>query len=120
MAFGHPPVHVLIESLHGAPSDPDESLSPITFRAAAYNVSIMAVWRNAEQDDAHIAWTRETASVLEAWSLGAGYANYTEADEPQDRVSASFGAEAFERLRSLKRRYDPGNVLRRNQNIPPS
>jgi FAD/FMN-containing dehydrogenase len=34
-------------------------------------------------------------------------------------VRAAFGDEAFERPRTLKQRYDPDNVLRRNQNIPP-
>jgi FAD/FMN-containing dehydrogenase len=57
--------------------------------------------------------------VLEPWSVSGGYANYMQADEPIERVRAAFGDEAFERLRALKRRYDPGNVLRRNQNIPP-
>ena len=51
--------------------------------------------------------------------LGAGYVNYMQADEPIERVRAAFGAETFERLQALKRRYDPANVLRRNQNIPP-
>ena len=50
---------------------------------------------------------------------GGGYVNYMQADEPIERVRAAFGAEAFERLQALKRRYDPNNVLRRNQNIPP-
>jgi FAD/FMN-containing dehydrogenase len=42
-----------------------------------------------------------------------------QADEPVERVRAAFGDESFERLQALKKRYDPNNVLRRNQNIPP-
>ena len=42
-----------------------------------------------------------------------------QADEPVERVRAAFGAEAFERLQALKSRFDPDNVLRRNQNIAP-
>jgi len=42
-----------------------------------------------------------------------------QADEPLDRVRSAFGADSFDRLRALKTRYDPGNVLHRNQNIPP-
>jgi FAD/FMN-containing dehydrogenase len=57
---------------------------------------------------------------MEPWSVGGGYVNYMQADEPIARVRAAFGAEAFDRLQALKRRYDPGNVLRRNQNIPPA
>ena len=52
--------------------------------------------------------------------FGGGYANYMQADEPIERVRAAFGQDAFERLQALKRRYDPTNVLRRNQNIPPA
>jgi FAD/FMN-containing dehydrogenase len=42
------------------------------------------------------------------------------AGEPIDRVRAAFGADSFARLQALKARYDPDNVLRRNQNIPPA
>ena len=69
-------------------------------------------------DEIEIRWARETAAAVEPWSMGGGYANYMQADEPLERVRAAFGDDAFERLRALKRRYDPGNVLRRNQNIP--
>jgi FAD/FMN-containing dehydrogenase len=34
-------------------------------------------------------------------------------------VRATFGAAGFERLQALKRRFDPNNVLHRNQNVPP-
>ena len=64
--------------------------------------------------------TRDDEVAIEPWSqIGGGYANYMQADEPVERVRAAFGDEAFERLRALKTRYDPGNVLHRNQNIPP-
>jgi FAD/FMN-containing dehydrogenase len=114
-----PGSHILIESLHGAPKDADVKLSALRFRQAAFNVSAMAVWQDADHDEQYIAWARETVAAIEPWSLGGGYANYMQADETIDRVRAAFGDEAFERLQALKRRYDPNNVLRRNQNIPP-
>jgi len=119
LSFGRPPVHVLIESLHGAPKAADPALGLVAYRDAAFNVSAMAVWADADEDDQHIAWARETAAAIEPWSLGGGYANYMQADEPLERIRAAFGEDAFERLQALKRRYDPKNVLRRNQNIPP-
>jgi FAD/FMN-containing dehydrogenase len=121
IAFGRPPVHVLIESLHGAPKDADANGAAVGFRHAAFNVSVMAVWQDPAQDAEHIRWARETAALLEPWSAtGGGYVNYMQADEPIERIRASFGDEAFDRLQALKNRYDPGNVLRRNQNIPPA
>ena len=119
VAFGRPPVHVLIESLHGAPKDADSGLSALAYRNAAFNVSVMSVWHEPELDELHIEWARETAAAIEPWSLGGGYANYMQADEPIERIRAAYGDAAFERLRALKTRYDPANVLRRNQNIPP-
>ncbi len=56
---------------------------------------------------------------IEASRPRVGYANYMQADEPIERVRAMFAEGAFDRLQALKRRYDPDNVLRRNQNIPP-
>jgi FAD/FMN-containing dehydrogenase len=119
IAFGRAPVHVQIESLHGAPKDADSALGPVVYRDAAFNVSVMAVWTDAAEDEQHIAWARKTAAAIEPWSIGGGYANYMQADEPLERLRAAFGEEAFQRLQALKRRYDPANVLHRNQNIPP-
>jgi FAD/FMN-containing dehydrogenase len=119
-ALGRPPGGILIESLHGAPKEVDGSTSPLGFRHAAFNVSIMATWQDPALDDEHIAWARDTAAAIEPWSFsGGGYANYMQADEPIERVRAAYADEGFERLRKLKTRYDPANVLNRNQNIPP-
>jgi FAD/FMN-containing dehydrogenase len=119
VALGRPPGQVLIESLHGAPKDADRASAALGFRDAAFNISVMAAWLDAALDEQSIGWARATTAAIEPWSVGGGYMNYMQADEPIERVRAAFGNEAFERLRALKRRYDPDNVLRRNQNIPP-
>jgi FAD/FMN-containing dehydrogenase len=119
-SLGRAPGSILIESLHAAPKDADASLAAVGFREAAFNVSAMAVWLDPELDDMHIEWARSTTAAIEPWAVSGGYFNYMQADEPIERVRSAFGPEAFERLQAVKRRYDPENVLRRNQNIPPA
>jgi FAD/FMN-containing dehydrogenase len=119
VALGLPPGQLLFESLHGAPKDGDGAGGAVGFRHAAFNLSAMASWRDATLDERYIAWARDTAAALTPWAVSGGYVNYMQADEPIERVRAAFGEEAFQRLQALKTRYDPHNVLHRNQNIPP-
>jgi FAD/FMN-containing dehydrogenase len=120
VALGRPPGGIMIESLHGAPKDANAPPGAVGFRHAAFNVSILSVWQDPVLDAEQIGWARESAAAVEPWSFnGGGYVNYMQADEPLERVRATFGAEAFDRLQRLKQQYDPHNILRRNQNIPP-
>jgi FAD/FMN-containing dehydrogenase len=119
VALGHPPGAILFESLHGTPKDVDPATAALGYRDAAFNISVMASWLDPDLDEQQIAWARETAAAIEPWSIGGGYANYMQADEPLERVRGAFGDESFDRLQALKARYDPDNVLHRNQNIPP-
>src|SRR5262249_46218780 len=119
-ALGRPPGEILFESLRGAAKDIDPSTAALGYRDAAFNISVMANWDDPANDDEGIAWARETAAVIEPWSVSGGYANYMQADEPLERVRAAFGPASFDRLRTLKSRYDPDNILHRNQNIPPA
>ena len=119
VALGRPPGQLLIESLHGAPKHADPTTGALGFRGAAFNISAMAIWQDAALDERYIGWARDTTAAIEPWAVSGGYVNYMQADEPIERVRAAFGDEAFERLRTLKSRYDPDNVLHRNQNIPP-
>jgi FAD/FMN-containing dehydrogenase len=120
VAFGRPPSQVLIESLHGAPKNADAPAGAVGFRQAAFNVTVMAVWNDPDLDGQFIEWARATAAAIEPWAVSGGYVNYMQADEPIERVRAAFGEATFARLQSLKSRYDPDNVLHRNQNIPPT
>ena len=119
-AFGRSASHVLIESLHGAPKDADATQG--ADRLPSCVLQTRAPWRSGgiPRSTSYTSSGRATTALaMEPWSTGGGYANYMQADEPHERVRAAFGGEAFERLQQLKKRYDPGNVLRRNQNIPP-
>ena len=51
----------------------------------------------------------------------AVYVNYLGGarDEGTDRVRAAYGAATYDRLAALKRKYDPANLFRLNQNIAP-
>jgi FAD/FMN-containing dehydrogenase len=118
-ALGRPSAGILVESLHGAPKDFDPAGAALAYRDAAFNVSAMPGWLDPLLDDEHVAWARQAAAAIAPWAFGGGYANYMQADEPLERIRGAFGDESFDRLRALKTRLDPQNVLRRNQNIPP-
>src|SRR5262245_11894600 len=119
-ALGRPPGGILFESLRGAPKEVDPDTAALGYRDAGFNISVMADWTDPDDDEESIAWARETAAAIEPYAFSGGYANYMQADEPLERVRASFGPKSFARLQELKRRYDPENVLHRNQNIPPA
>ena len=111
---------ILIEAIHGAASRVPRGATAVGFRDAAFNISALGIWEDPALDEEATAWARSTAGAAAPYSLqGGGYVNYMQADEPVERVRAAFGEEAFERLRAVKRQYDPGNVLRFNQNIRP-
>jgi hypothetical protein len=56
---------------------------------------------------------------MRPFSAGGVYVNFL-GQEGSDRVREAYGVEKFERLVALKRKYDPSNVFRINQNIPPA
>ncbi len=100
--------------------DPIFGTLQVNFRHARFNVSAIGIWESPAHDDEQIEWARETADAIEPCSLaGGGYLNYMQHDEPLERVRAVFGDEKFARLRALKTTFDPENVFRLNQNIPP-
>jgi FAD/FMN-containing dehydrogenase len=120
-APGGPRGAVLIEAIHGAAARVPPAATAVGFREAAFNVSALSIWEDPAADEAQIAWARATAAAAEPYTLrGGGYLNYMQADEPLERVRAAYGSERFERLRAVKRQYDPDNVLRFNQNVPPA
>jgi FAD/FMN-containing dehydrogenase len=107
-----------IFTLGGAVARVPEGATAFPNRNAQHNLNIVAAWEINDPDpERHIAWVRETWEAMQPFASGA-YVNFM-SDEPADRVRAVYGPDKYERLVALKRRYDPENVFRNNQNIAP-
>lgn len=88
-------------------------------RDAAFALNINSVWGSAEPAEPQIAWARALWQALGPHASGRAYINFL--DEPiAERVRQTYGLVLYERLAALKRRYDPENVFRLNQNVLPS
>jgi hypothetical protein len=87
-------------------------------RDSGHTFNITCSTEGPEGFDQERAWAREFWSALEPFHTGV-YVNFL-MDEGEDRVREAYGPEKLERLRSLKRDYDPENLFRLNQNIPPA
>ncbi len=89
-------------------------------RSMGWMYSLDGVWSNVEDDDANMIWSREGWSSAERYGHhGRAYLNFPGHGEDGDALTrASFGAN-YQRLVEVKTKYDPQNVFRFNQNIPP-
>ncbi len=111
---------VLLEPLSGLARRIDPETAAFPAREARWNVTGLAVWSDPHNDEAQVAWARSIAKAVSPWSLlGGGYLNYAAHDQPAGRAQTMFGTDRWARLRQVKRRYDPSNVLRYNSNITP-
>jgi FAD/FMN-containing dehydrogenase len=78
----------------------------------------LAMWMDPAEDDRNRAWARGFAEAMRPFGDGTAFSNFIEPDE-RGRLRASYGEEKYERLVELKRRWDPENLFRLNQNISP-
>ena len=89
-------------------------------RSMAYMCSIDSIWEGSANDHVNIAWTRDFWQRLEPYSdRGRIYLNFAGfGEEGEELVRRSYGPN-FAKLAEIKRKYDPQNVFRFNQNIAP-
>jgi FAD/FMN-containing dehydrogenase len=106
-----------IHQLGGAVGRIAQEATAYPHRDATHTLNIVATWRDPADDVANIRWARGLHAAVEPALRGA-YVNFL-GDEGQDSVAAAYGEQPYRRLASLKRRYDPDNILRINQNIAP-
>lgn len=87
-------------------------------RDANYVMNVHGRWESATEDQRCIGWAREFFAKSQPFASSGAYINFLTPDET-DRVHFAYGA-AYERLAELKRKYDPDNFFRMNQNIKPA
>ena len=111
---------LLLEHFHGAATRVGPTQTAFPHRTVGYNFLAVGEWLDASATRANVTWTREAYAAMADHFTSGRYVNYLNADELGEdaAVSAAFGPNA-QRLRDIKRKYDPDNVLHRNQNIPP-
>ncbi len=114
-----PITRVLLEHYHGAVTRIGASDTAVPHREPGYNFLIASIWMDPATTDENIAWTRATYAGLEPHFARRRYVNYLGDDETKDAIRSAYGPN-YSRLVEIKRRYDPGNLFRLNQNIEPA
>jgi len=114
---------VLLVPLGGAVAEVAVDATAFRGRLAAYNVEIAGAWAPGaspgdEGREAATAWAERCWRAMVPFAVGAEINHVV--DEGPERVREAYGEETFARLAALKRRWDPENLFRLNENVPPA
>jgi FAD/FMN-containing dehydrogenase len=96
---------------------PEET--PWSARTANFSMVIAAVDPDPKNAPALKAWGRAYWEAVHPFNMAGAYVNFMDADENEGRIQATYGAN-YPRLAEIKKKYDPANFFRVNQNIRPA
>jgi FAD/FMN-containing dehydrogenase len=113
-----PMTAILFEHFHGAVTRVGATETAVPHREQGWNLLIPSVWIDPSDSEANIAWSRDTFAAMRPHFGEGRWLNYLGDDQAEDAIRAAYGPN-FERLREVKRRYDPDNVFHLNHNIAP-
>lgn len=88
-------------------------------RSNPYSLILNTSWTDPNDSDKNIAWTRNFWSDMQQFSSGRTYLNFPGLGEDNDEAVQKAYGPNYDRLVSLKKKYDPDNFFRLNQNIKP-
>jgi FAD/FMN-containing dehydrogenase len=105
--------------LGGAVTDVGEEETAYSGRSHSYYYVVTGVWERPEDRDAAVDWGRSTAALFsQASGVTSNYVN-EQSDGDHDFVRRAYGEDKYRRLVDVKRRTDPTNLFRLNQNVAP-
>ena len=108
---------IMFETYGGAVARVGSDATAFGHREAMFNLGILAISNDAAIDREQTEWARDAWQKILPYSTGGTYVNYLSAGED---VHAAYSDARFQRLAAIKAQYDPGNLFRFNQNIPPA
>lgn len=117
MRIASPITSIALWQMGGAVGRVGENETAFNGRKAGFTFNINGNSETGDGFDAEREWARSYWSALAPYHSSV-YVNFLH-DEGEERVREAYGAEKYERLKVLKRKYDPGNIFRFNQNIRP-
>lgn len=109
---------VVIEYYGGAANRVGVSDTAFAQRQNQYCLVIGTQWKDPSESQHHIGWARNMADAMKPFSSGAYLLNAL-GEESHDVIKAAFGPN-YDRLVEVKKKYDPSNFFRLNQNIKPT
>jgi FAD/FMN-containing dehydrogenase len=112
-----PECEIFIAHVGGAMARVKPDATAYPQRQSHFIMNVHTRWREASQDQTCIEWARKLAAAAAPHAAGSVYVNFMPEDET-DRVAQAYGRN-YPRLAAIKRRYDPDNLFRLNQNIRP-
>lgn len=104
-----------LQQMHGAAARVPPADTAFAHRHDQWECMMLGQWERPEDDERCIRWTRGLYAAMDPHLERAVYVNSLDADEP-DRVRTAYGAN-YDRLASIKTRYDPDNFFRANHNV---
>ncbi len=111
---------VILAPMGGAVSRTDGEAMALSVPDVPWAYFCLTMWMDPAEDDENVAWTRGLADAMRPFGLGrAAFPNFIAADEGAARLREGYGEDKYARLVELKRRWDPRNLFRLNQNIAP-
>ncbi len=113
-----PECEIFIAHVGGAMARVPADATAYPQRKGHYIMNMHTRWREAGDDSRCIGWARDLFKAAAKFALGSAYVNFMPDDEA-DRIEKVYGPN-YRRLGEIKRRYDPTNLFRSNQNIKPA
>jgi Berberine and berberine like len=117
MRIGSPRTAFPIWQLGGALARVDDDEAAFNGRSAGHTFNISGITETREGFDEEREWCRNFWSALEPHHTSV-YVNFL-MDQGEEGIRQAYGPDKYDRLKALKRRWDPDNFFRLNQNIPP-